>query len=35
MGELEQAIKEKLEQYAECEFNYIDTKDIKEAANID
>ena len=35
MGELEQAIKEKLEQYAECEFEYIDTKDVKEAANID
>ena len=35
MKELEQALKDKLAQYSECEFDYIDTKDIKEAANID
>ena len=35
MGELEQALKEKLSQYSECEFHYIDTKDIKDANNID
>ena len=35
MGELEQALKEKLVKYSESEFHYIDTKDVKEAANID
>ena len=35
MTDWEKELSDKLSQYSEAEFNYIDTKDIKNAANID
>ena len=35
MNDWEKELGEKLSQYSEAEFNYIDTKDITNADNID